>query len=113
MLGGAEQLLSGVLADDAVRAAYLARTGQPAGDLKAAAGPAKQKSLDSDACPICFDELTATVRAWQTSAPYSFECGVASGKHELRLVEDRLPASPNQNTVASQDSLWCTGFKLI
>ena len=63
VLGGAEQLLSGVLADDAVRAAYLARTGQPAGDLAAAAGPAQQKALDADACPICFDELTVRVRA--------------------------------------------------
>ena len=63
VLDGAEQLLSGVLADDAVRAAYLARTGQPVGELKAAAGLAKQKSLDSDACPICFDELTARERA--------------------------------------------------
>ena len=72
-----------MLADDAVRAAYLARTGQPAGKLKAAAGPAKQKSLDSDACPICFDELTTGVRAWHSMAPYSFDCGIASGKQEL------------------------------
>ena len=71
VLGGAEQLLSGVLADDAVRAAYLARTGQPAGGLAAAAGPAKQKALDADACPICFDELTVRVRAWRSVAPHA------------------------------------------
>ena len=65
VLGGAEQTLSGVLADDRVRRAYLERTGKAAGDGAAAAEPVKQKPLDSDDCPICFDALSAKVRAWQ------------------------------------------------
>ncbi|KAK9837298.1 hypothetical protein WJX81_004763 [Elliptochloris bilobata] len=58
ILGGAEQALGGVLADDAVRRAYLELMGKPVGGLKAAAAPVKQRPLDSDACPICFDQLS-------------------------------------------------------
>ncbi len=60
VLGGAAESrsLAAVMADDAVRRAYLERTGQaPPGGRQA-----KRRPLDSDNCPVCFEELSEAVR---------------------------------------------------
>ena len=63
VLGGAldANALGGVLADDAVRRAYLEMSGRGQ-EVAPTAEPVKQRPLDSDACPICFDALAEEVR---------------------------------------------------
>ena len=66
-----------MLADDAVRRAYMELSGKPVRDLKAAAQQAKQRPLDSNDCPICFDALSAQVRAgtgWRLAHLASAQC---------------------------------------
>jgi hypothetical protein len=72
--------LAAVMADDAVRRAYLERTGQAPAAGQAAAHQAKQRPLDSDDCPVCFDALSVTV------CPASRELGGVPARIEVGSV---------------------------